>query len=192
MFCLLAPLLAVIFWIAVSGWNWARGPIQSLALEKTGRELVIGGDLSVHWGWPPPHIKAASVTFANPPWAKEKQMLKVDQIDIILNLAELLHQRLAVPPVHLVPPTVFLERTAEGRKTWLLGRDQKDESAHTSIERLTLDDGRLGYADALQKTSIRINVSTPAAAENKETASAAPGVRFEATGVYKTLPLRVS
>lgn len=188
-FCLLAPLLAVILWIAVFGWNWARGPIQSLALEKTGRELVIGGDLSVHWGWPSPHIRAASVTFANPRWAKEKQMLKADQVDITLNLTELLHQRLAVPQVHLVRPIVFLERTAEGRKTWLLDRDQKDESAHIPIERLTLDDGRLGYDDALQKTSILINVSTPTAAENNETASAAPGVRFDATGVYKTLPL---
>ncbi|HUX24943.1 MAG TPA: hypothetical protein VMV87_10040, partial [Burkholderiales bacterium] len=68
---LLAPALLAVLFIAIFGWNWLRGPIERLTLDKTGRELVIGGDLKLEFGWPLPHITAGAVTFANPVWAKE-------------------------------------------------------------------------------------------------------------------------
>ena len=43
-FLLLAILLPVAY-VALFGWNWLREPVSRLATEKTGRELVIGGDL---------------------------------------------------------------------------------------------------------------------------------------------------
>jgi len=38
--------------LAVFGWNWARGPLQDLALAPTGRVLHIDGKLSVASAWP--------------------------------------------------------------------------------------------------------------------------------------------
>jgi len=55
---------------------------------------------------------------------------------------------------------VYLEQGSGGRKNWLLDLNQQDEQARIRIDRLMLDQGRLGYDDAEQKTSIRAELST--------------------------------
>ena len=179
------PALAILY-VAIFGWNWARGPLQRIVTEKTGRELVIGGDLKVNLGWPAPRVRAHAVTFANPPWAKEKQMVAVDDVEFSVNLLELLKKNLMFPEVRLARPVVFLEQAADGRKTWLLDLNQSDESARIPIGRLTLDHGRLGYDDAKQNTSIRADISTQDARAGEADAT---GVVFNATGLYKGLVL---
>ena len=183
---LLAPPALAMLWIAVFGWNWARGPLERITTEKTGRALVIGGDLKVSLAWPAPRIHAQAVTFANPPWAREKQMLAVDDVEFSLDLVELLSRKLVFPEVRLTRPVVFLELAAGGRKTWLLDRDQLDDSARVPIGRLTLDQGLLGYDDAIGKTSIRADISSPVAQAGVATAS---GVVFAAKGTFKGLTL---
>ena len=175
-----APLLALLF-VLVFGLNWARGPLQRVVLEKTGRALVIGGDLTLHPAWPVPRLRAQAVTFANPPWAQEPQMLAADSVEVSLDLAALLRGRIAFPEVALARPVVFLEATADGRKTWLLDPLQSDESARIPIGRITLDQGTLGFDESGQKTRIRAEVST--------TESPA-GLVFSASGSYRGLALK--
>ena len=180
----LAPFLLAVLFIAIFGWNWLRGPIERATLDKTGRELAIGGDLTVKFGWPLPRIHAGAVTFANPAWAREKQMVAADAVEIAIDLPQLLRQNIVLPEVRLERPVVFLEQGSGGRKNWLLDVNQQDEQARIRIDRLTLDHGRLGYDDPAQKTSIRSELSTsytqPAGAE----------VTFTAQGQYKSLPLK--
>jgi len=178
------PVLALL-WITVFGWNWARGPLQDIALERSGRALVIGGDFDVSLRWPAPRISAKGVTFANPPWAAEAQMVTAEEVEFSIHLPALFRKRLVFPEVHLIRPVVFLETAADGRKTWLLDTVQLDESAGIPIGRLTLDRGQLGYDDAKQKTRIRSEVSTPVAPAG----GADPGVVFSAKGLYKGLDL---
>ena len=193
---LLALPLVAIALIAIFGWNWARGPLERTVTERTGRQLVIGGDLSVHLGWPSPRVDAHAVTFANPAWAKEKQMIAVDHVEFTINLAELLRHRLVFPEVSLTRPVVFLEHAADGRKTWLLDLDQSDESARIPIGRLMLDRGRLGYDDVKKKTSVVADISTEDAqrvdGRARLDAPGEGGVVFSAKGLYKGLALAVS
>jgi AsmA protein len=174
----LAPVLLAALFIAIFGWNWLRGPIQRMAAEKTGRELAIHGDLKVKIGWPLPRIHAGAVTFANPAWAKEKQMVSADGVEVAIDLPQLLLRNIVLPEVRLERPVVFLEQGADGRKNWLLDVNQQDEEARIRIERLTLDHGTLGYDDASKKTRIRSELSTSDA-----------GVTFTAKGQYLGLPL---
>jgi len=176
---LFAPLLLVVLLIAIFGWNWARAPIERMALERTGRELSIRGDLELRLAWPLPRVRAGSVSFANPPWAKEAQMVAADAVEIAVNLPQLLRRRIVIPEVRLERPVVYLEQAADGRRNWLLDLDQKDEGARVRIDRLTLDRGTLGYDDAAQKTSIRSELST-----------SGTGVTFTAQGQYLGLPLK--
>ena len=197
---LLAPPVLAVLYLAIFGWNWARAPLQRMTLDRTGRELLIGGDLKVSLGWPAPRVHATAVTFANPPWAKEKQMIAVDDVELTVNLLELLGKKLVFPEVRLTRPVVFLEQAADGRKTWLLDHEQLDEDARIPIGRLTLDHGRLGYDDAKQKTSIRADISSPNSASDTPPGTAnvkdaqvaradAEGVVFSAKGLYRGLPL---
>lgn len=180
---LLAPIVLAVLFIAIFGWNWLRGPLERMTLDKTGRELVIGGDLDLKFGWPFPRIHAGAVTFANPAWAREKQMVATDAVEITINLPQLLLRNIVLPEVRLDRPVIFLEQGTDGRKNWLLDLNQQDENARIRIDRLTLDHGRLGYDDAVQKTRIRAEFST-------YTQPAASGVTFSAEGHYKDLPLK--
>jgi AsmA protein len=112
-----APVLLLVLFISIFGWNWLRGPVERMTLEKTGRELVIGGDLKLKLGWPLPRIHADAVTFANPAWAREKQMVAADAVEITINLPQLLLRNIVLPEVRLERPVVFLEQGSGGGKT---------------------------------------------------------------------------
>ena len=184
---LLTPIVLAVLFIAIFGWNWLRGPIERITTEKTGRVLAINGDLKVKFGWPLPHIYAKAVTFANPDWAREKQMVTAEAVEIAIDLPQLLRRNIVLPEVRLEHPVVFLEQSTGGRKNWLLDLNQQDEAVRIRIDRLTLDNGRLGYDDVGQKTSIRSELSTSNA---KPGATAGYGVAFTAQGQYKGLPLK--
>jgi len=183
---LLAPVVLGTLFIAIFGWNWLRGPIERMATERTGRVLAINGDLTVKFGWPLPHIRAAAVSFANPAWAREKQMVVANAVDVTIHLPQLLARNIVLPEVRLERPVVFLEQAGDGRRNWLLDPQQQDEKARVRIDRLTLDQGRLGYDDVAQKTSIRAELSTSAAEP------AVAEVSFSAQGQYKGMPLKAS
>ncbi len=183
-----APVLLMVLFIAIFGWNWLRGPIERMTLEKTGRELAIVGDLTIKFGWPSPRIRAGMVTFANPAWAREKQMVAADAVEITIDLPQLFRQNIVLQEVRLQRPVVFLERGKDGRKNWLLDLDQQDEGARIRVDRLTLDQGTLGYDDAGDKTSIRSALSTTI---DQGTAKDS-GVVFSARGHYRGLPLKAN
>ncbi len=181
---LLAPVLLAVVFIAIFGWNWLRAPIERMTLDKTGRELVIGGDLQLKFGWPLPRMRAGAVTFANPAWAREKQMVTADAVEVAINLPQLLRGSIVLPEVRLLRPVVFLEQGSGGRKNWLLDANQQDEDARIRIDRLMLDHGRLGYDDAAQKTSIRAELST------SDAQSAGEELSFTAQGQYQGMALK--
>lgn len=182
-----APILLFVLFIAIFGWNWLRGPIERKTLEKTGRELVISGDLGIQFGWPLPRISAGMVTFANPAWAIEKQMVAADAIEVTIDLPQLLRRNIVLHEVRMQRPTVYLEQGSEGRKNWLLDVNQQDEEMRIRVDRLTLDQGILGYDDKADKTSIRSTLSTAKQADS----ATSSGVVFSAEGRYRGLPLKV-
>ena len=181
---LLAPVVLAVLFIAVFGWNWLRAPIERVTLDKTGRVLAIGGDIEVDLAWPHPRIRSGAVSFANPSWATEKQMVSAAAATVTIDLPQLLQRNLVFPEVRLQRPVIFLEQSRDGRKNWLLDRKQQDESARIRIDRLRLDQGTLGYDDVARNTRIRAELST---------ADTQPGkaeLAFTAQGEYKGLPFK--
>src|SRR5659263_93143 len=176
----IAPVVLALLFVAIFGWNWLRAPLERMALDKTGRVLAINGDMGVTLGWPRPRLRANAVTFANPQWAKEKQMLAADAVEVTLDLGQLLNRKLVFPELKMERPVVFLEQGSEGRKSWLLDQQQQDPNARIEIDRLTLNQGTLGYDDAVQKTSIRAELAslTPPAGSTADT-----GLTFSAHGL---------
>ena len=181
---ILALVLAAIVFIALYGWNWLRGPIERAVLVKTGRALAINGDLTLKFAWPLPQARAEKVTFANPAWAKQAQMVTADAVQITMNLPPLLRKHIVIPEVLLENPEVFLEQGTDGRKNWLLDLQQQDEGARIDIGRLSLNKGKLGYDDPLQKTSLRADVSTATADAVRS------DLAFSVQGQYKGIAVK--
>ncbi len=184
---LLAIATAATIFILVFGWNWMRQPIERYTLAKTGRVLAIKGDLTLGYHWPLPRILANDVTFANPAWAREPLLLDASAVEIELDLLQLFRRHVVFPQVHLQRPAVFLEQSPDGRKSWLLDLDQKDDAARIHIGRLTLDEGKLGYDDVATKTRIRADISSTTAQQREVSPYA---LAFTAEGEFKGNPVK--
>lgn len=183
---LLTAVLLLVLVIALFGWNWLRAPMERLALQHTGRELVLSGDLTVDLGWPVTRLHAAGVRFANPAWAKEKQMVTADGVAVSLDLSSLLKRNITFTEVRLEQAAIFLEQSNK-RKSWLLDTEQQDENDRIHIGRVALDHGTLGYDDLDQNTNIRAQLATASGETSRATAL---DLSFSATGQFKGLPLR--
>ena len=176
--------------VALLDANHLRGTVAHLITQKTGRQLAINGDLKWQLDWPLLHVHAIDVTFANPPWAREKQMIASAAVELSVDLPRFLGGTLFLSEVLLDRPVVFFERGTDGRKNWLLDREQQNQDAHLSIGRLTLDNGRVGFDDPSQMTSIVAEISIRRAGLAKaKSGPADPGIVFSASGKYRGLPL---
>ncbi|HEY5897266.1 MAG TPA: AsmA family protein [Burkholderiales bacterium] len=160
------------------GLNTLRGPITRAVTNATGRELLIEGDLKPVWSWVHPRFRAERVSYANPDWASEDWMFRADAVEASVELAPLLIGRVVLPEVHLARPNIDLEIDEEGRKNWLLERDQKKEGgSRVSIVALTFDHARLRFDDAIREISLETALSTQG-----------DGVAFKSKGIYHGLP----
>jgi uncharacterized protein involved in outer membrane biogenesis len=166
----------------IFGLHLLRGPIERAVTEATGRELRIEGELRPIWDWVHPRFRAEHVSFANPQWASQRHLLRARAIEGSVSLLPLFAGRVVVPDLHLEQPELFLELAPDGRKSWLLDRDQKDEGgSRIHIRGLTLDEAELEYLEPGRKIAIAAEFTS-----EKE------GVVFTAQGEYKGLPMLAS
>ena len=187
---LLLPVVMGIAFIAVAGWGWLRAPIERVTLDKTGRQLAIGGAIDVRFGWPDAIIRGDSVSFANPAWAREKQMISAENVEITIDLPQLLGRNLVFSEVRLKRPVVFLEQGSNGQKNWLLDINQQDEAARIRIDRLLLDQGTLGYDDVASKTHLSAQLTSPDTPSGTQPEGG--GLVFSVQGKYMDMPLKAS
>jgi len=175
-------LLTVLVLFVVFGLGTLKGPITKAVSNASGRELVIEGDLKPVWTWVHPRFRAEKVRYANPDWADEDWMFQADAVEVSVRLLPLLLGRVVLPEVHLERPNVSLLIDADGRKNWLLERDQQKEGegSRISVQLLTFDHGRLRFADAGRDIDLENQLSTDA-----------DGVSFESKGKYKGMQTSV-
>ena len=174
---LLALMLALALFVAF-GLHTLKGPITRAVSNASGRELRIEGDFRPVWTWVHPRFRAEKVSYANPEWAGENYMFQADAVEVSVELLPLLAGRVVLPEVHLERPLIDLEIDEQGRKNWLLERDQdKAGGSRISILALTFDEGRLKFDDAGRDIVLDTQLSTDA-----------QGVSFKTGGYYHGLP----
>ncbi|NDP47017.1 MAG: AsmA family protein [Sulfuriferula multivorans] len=175
----LAGLLLVV--ANISNWNWLRGPISQQVSDRTGRELSIRGDLEIHLGWPRTHVRMVEMTFANPDWAHEKNMITVQQVALDVAMAPLFRRHIVFDRVELDRAAVFLEKSVDGKKNWLLDRKQSDDQARIEINHLAVNDSRIDYRDPAEDTLLSAELLT---SENSPDRAAQP-LAFKVSGKYR-------
>lgn len=161
-----------------SNWNILKGPLSRKVEEKTGRQLVISGDLIMHLRWPDTRIKTSYLRFANPDWAETRDMVDVRNVALKLHVPSLLKGSVVLTEVRLDEAKVSLEKSPDGRKTWLLDRYQKNENSTVKINALAVNKGHLSYRERGKKTHIEADLSS------NSQANSSVGLRFEAMGTY--------
>ena len=157
---LLALLAAPFVVLALIDWNQMRGWVGQQALERTGRELVIEGDLRVRPFSFNPRVTADRITFANADWADPAPMLQAEHVDFRISLYNLLRGRIVIPEATLDRADVRLQRLADGRANWNLNREQKEDGEPPRVLRLGLNKGQLQIKDAKTATDVKATLQT--------------------------------
>lgn len=141
-------------------WNGYKPEIQAAARDATGRELTIGGDLSLSI-LPSPTLSVADVRLANLEGGSTPDMASLESLDVAVALFPLLSGEIRVTSVTLVKPVITLETLPDGRVNWAFeGAETAEAGAGDpaagddggapalAIDEAVIEDGRLVYRDA--------------------------------------------
>ncbi|WP_394001189.1 AsmA family protein [Luteimonas sp. WGS1318] len=170
--------LALVVLVLLWDWNWFKRPVERMVEARTGRSLIIGGDLDVDLGRVTT-IRADTLRFANASWADEPVMAAADRLELQIELLPLIFRRhVRLPEIRLTRPVFLLETNPDGSAgNWALDlADGGGEPAQ--IRRLWVDDGRMRYLDTPGDTMIDVRV----ASRESRREDAAPPIMVEGGG----------
>ncbi|MFL6588400.1 MAG: AsmA family protein [Luteimonas sp.] len=172
-----AIMLLVLLW----DWNWFKGPVERIVEARTGRALVIGGDLDVDLGRTTT-VHADALRFANADWSESQTMASVERLEIKVEVFPLLFKReVRLPEIRLVKPILRLETNPEGGTgNWDIAFGGGD-GPPPQIRRLWVEDGRLRYLDVPGQTDIDVRL---ASRESRGGEDAAPAIGIEGGGSW--------
>ncbi len=156
-----ALLLALLVLLILFEWNWLKRPLERMIEARTGRAFVIGGDLEVDLGRVTT-VGGDRLSLANADWSKHASMATADRAEVDLELMPLLFQRqLRIRELRLTRPDVLLETGPDGKGNWIF-KDRADDDSPLPLRRAWIDNGRLRYANAANKTEVDISVDSAA------------------------------
>jgi len=166
-------LAALALFVATFNWNHVRPWVDDKVSQALARPFVINGDLRVGWqrpvdetGWrawvPWARFSADQVMIGNPEWARRPEFANVDAISFAVKVLPLIARTISVPSIHLVNPSIDLERMADGRNNWtfLFHRAQEPSRWTLELGNLGFEKGNLTLSDALAKLDLQVDVDT--------------------------------
>jgi AsmA protein len=160
----LVVLAAVLLLVFVDP-NAHKARLQQLVLEKTGRQLLLPGDLKLKvFPWIAVDVGRASL--ANGSGFAAEPMVEIEHARLGVALMPLLHGQLEIGAVELDSPTIRLAVDAKGHSNWAdLTRSKEQEAADESkssgvaaaaIAKLQIVNGTLQYRDAGAGTDLTL------------------------------------
>lgn len=155
-----ALILLLVLVLAFMDWNLLKGPIQRAASARSGRSVVINGDLKVHIWSLSPTVTVNDLVIGNPPWEQNRPMLQVQRLQVQLKLLPLLKGDVILPRVELIKPDVYLHQDRSGRANWTFENKaptKQPASGPTKlpvIRDLLIQSGKMDFADDIRKLKV--------------------------------------
>ncbi len=183
-------------------WSGYRADISKQVKQATGRDMIIGGQISFSL-LPSPVLHVSDIRLSNAPNASTADMVVMRQLDVRVALLPLLGGQLHIQSIRMIQPTVQLEILPNGRGNWELqsaqqqpatsmpSRAQRNDPAFTDqqaktdqslplqIDDFIIEQGRLVF------TNPKENLHEEISEINTRFAVAALNGPFEAAGTLK-------
>jgi AsmA family protein len=114
---------AVVFLVLIGGlcillstydYDGLKPQIAEAVRDATGRELVLGGKISLNFGLSP-GLVVGNIAFQNAPWALQPDMVKVKRLKIQVALLPLILGHIDVKRFVLIEPEILIETDPSGR-----------------------------------------------------------------------------
>ncbi|WP_281300425.1 MULTISPECIES: AsmA family protein [unclassified Iodidimonas] len=134
-------------------WNAYRPRMEAALAAATGRDVVIGGDLSVRTV-PALALRAGDVRIGNHEGGVAANLVAMDRFDVVIALFPLLKGDLKIRRIALLAPIVALERSADGRENWRLPIFMSPEAGEPSA--VATPSGTVGDRDRFSLDDLRI------------------------------------
>lgn len=172
---LIALLALLLVLVATFDWNRARPWLSEKISEATGREFVIGGDLTAEWRAPPetqgwrryvpwPHFRARDVKLGNADWAETGAwMASAPQVDFTINLPRLLAKQIRIEQLRLTEPKLVFEKRGDDRRNWQFTPDKpvgEGGGWQFELKSLAIASGDLRYVEVAKKTDLALRLDT--------------------------------
>lgn len=174
--------------------NRYKGYIEEIALRETGRKLSLNGDARIGLSLVPTLV-INDVYFANPEWAVNPYMAKLERLEIQFSLSALIHKQINIKKFILVKPEVYLEVAKDGAKSWEfanLNTQIKNSGDKIKQDLPQVKDAKAVAAIGLIAKEVRLEQGQVVyydAKSNKSTTVAVNEIDFEADG---NEPMKVS
>lgn len=182
----LVLIIAVVAFLMLFDWNWLRGPIGRWASAKYDRQIELNGDLDVTlFSWTP-SVQARGIRVGGPDWARERDTLRVADLQASVKLRPLLGGRIEMPMVAVTRPEVVLIAAADGRQSWRLNPDAPDDGKGLKlppINRLIIRDGKLSLDEQRRKIKLEAVVTA------REGSDGRAGFHLDGEGTINGTPL---
>ena len=173
-------------------WNQYRDELAAQGKALTGRDIAIGGNISIAL-LPAPQVVARDVRVANLDGAAAPDMVRLSSLEVRIALGPLLGGNIQVETVRLIEPVIELEVLADGRRNWDLAGAAapigQAESPAASLDvpirldNFVIKDGLVVYRDGRNGTVQRATVETATIAAGSLSGPFESSGRLEVMGV---------
>ena len=147
---LAAAVLGLTLWLPSSP---VARDLQATLSDRLGRRVEVTGGVHLTL-WPIFGVEARGFSVGNLPGGQSAHLVEADAIDVGIAPLALLSGRIEIHQIGLTGPRIHLEKLADGRVNWLLGRTSADPAFHTpdwikdiSVDNLSIRSGQIAYAD---------------------------------------------
>lgn len=191
---LVATVAAIIMSI---DFNQYRPVIAQQVKNATGRDLNLAGELDVALSLVPT-VRVGNVTFANAPWGSRPEMVKVERLEVEMELLPLIGGDIRVKRIVLVGADILLETDANGTPNWVFaetGTPAETEAPAESgaapvlptVNSVTIENSALTYRDG--RTGVEQSVVLDSF--TAEAPDAASPVTIDLAGAFNSNPIEL-
>lgn len=112
-------------------FNAYKNQIVKIVKNATNRDLTIG-NIKVTPSFNP-KLEINDVTFSNASWAQQKEMVKIEQVDLKIAVIPLLKKSIVIDSFVIKNADIYLQENVDGENNWTFNVN-KSEEKQTSFE----------------------------------------------------------
>jgi uncharacterized protein involved in outer membrane biogenesis len=173
-------ILVILLVLAAFPWGVLRDRVSRSLAERFRSDVSIGTIERVEPLSFSPTLIVRNLTIAQPHWAGQGDLVKIDRLDLRFEVLPLLRGKFDLQALAIDGGRVAMVRTRDGRKNWAPDKRGEGGSAK-AITSLTVRNLVIDYRDAVQNRRFSITV-----------ASDGQGFRAVGTGSIDERPVRVA
>ena len=188
-------IIALYILLSTYDYNSLKPRIERAVRDATGRDLVLGGDISLRLGFSPALV-VENLAFRNASWGSRPDMMNLKRLEIRVGLLPLILGHVYIRRFVLIEPDILIETDGSGRSnlSFESAKEPKKGTSSTeplpetrlkvpvlSVAEVKIEHGRVTYRESKTGKTYPVNIDTMTA----NAAGAESPVQLKLEGSWK-------